>query len=123
MYFLILGIFFVSGLCGLVYEIVWSRQLTLVFGTTTLSTSTILTIFMSGLALGSWWLGQKADQSRNLLKFYAFLEFGIGIYALILIFIFPHLPEVYGPILIFFDGSYWISVIFRFLLSARLQGL
>ena len=118
--FLILGIFFLSGLCGLIYEVVWARQFILVFGVTTLSVSTILTAFMGGLALGSWHFGRIADQKGRLLTLYGFLEMGIGLYALFLLLVFPHLPRLYSPILRFFGEGYWISLIPRFSLSVIL---
>src|SRR5436309_331585 len=44
----ILGCFFLSGASGLVLEMLWTRLLTLVFGSTTLAVSTVLTAFMGG---------------------------------------------------------------------------
>ena len=49
----ILAIFVLSGAAGLVYEIVWSRQLVLVFGNTTQAVSAILAGFFGGMAIGS----------------------------------------------------------------------
>ena len=45
--------FLISGFCGLLYEVVWTRMFTLVIGNTVFSVSSILTVFMAGLALGS----------------------------------------------------------------------
>jgi len=45
--------FFVSGAAGLVYEIVWTRMLGLVFGHTIFAVTTVLAAFMAGLALGA----------------------------------------------------------------------
>ena len=50
---LVLAIFILSGAAGLMYEVVWSRQLVLVFGNTTQAVSTILTGFFGGMAIGS----------------------------------------------------------------------
>jgi spermidine synthase len=58
-------LFFISGFSGLVYEVVWNRMLVLVFGNTTLSTSTLLASFMAGLSLGSYFLGKYADKRRR----------------------------------------------------------
>ncbi len=80
--FLALLLFLLSGACGLAYEIVWVRQLTLVAGATTPAVSTVLAVFMGGLALGARWFGRYADRSANPLRLYAFLELGIGLYAL-----------------------------------------
>ena len=48
----VLAIFILSGAAGLIYEIVWSRQLVLVFGNTTQAVSAILTGFFGGMAIG-----------------------------------------------------------------------
>ena len=83
MQFLVLNLFFFSGACGLVYQIVWVRMLTQVFGTTATAVGVVLAAFMAGLALGSWLLGRSVDRSPNPLRFYAFLELGIGVSALL----------------------------------------
>ena len=62
---LVLAIFILSGAAGLMYEVVWSRQLVLVFGNTTQAVSTILTGFFGGLAIGSFVGGRLADRVRN----------------------------------------------------------
>jgi spermidine synthase len=79
---LVLVLFFLSGAAGLVYEVLWTRQLSLVFGVTTYAVSTVLATFMGGLALGSWLIGRAVDRRRNPLLVYALLEAGIGLYAL-----------------------------------------
>lgn len=80
----VVGIFVASGAAGLIYEIVWFRLLTYLFGATLLAVSTVLTSFMSGLALGSWALGRRADTMRRPLRFYAILELGIAASALLM---------------------------------------
>jgi spermidine synthase len=76
--------FFLSGACALVYQVVWVRQLLLLTGSTTAAVSTVLGIFMAGLGLGAWIFGVRADRSASPLKLYAYLEIGIGLYALVL---------------------------------------
>ena len=51
---------FASGAASLIYQIVWMRRLALVFGNTTLATSTVLAAFLAGLAIrnssvGTFW--------------------------------------------------------------------
>jgi spermidine synthase len=79
---LVLACFFLSGASGLVFEAVWTRELTLVFGSTALAMSTVLSVFMGGLALGSWLAGRWADRIADRLRAYALAEAGVGIYAL-----------------------------------------
>jgi len=71
---LILAIFVLSGAAGLVYEVVWSRQLVLVFGNTTQAIATILTGFFGGMAIGSYVGGRLADRVRSPLRLYGVLE-------------------------------------------------
>ena len=80
----ILILFFLSGVAGLVYEVVWQRILVLVFGNTTLATTTIIAAFMGGLALGSFLFGRIADRFKRPLRLYVYLEVGIGIFAILL---------------------------------------
>src|SRR2546422_2458546 len=53
-----------SGAAALVYEVVWTRLLTLQLGHTVAAASTVLAAFMGGLAIGAWiagrWNGLKA---------------------------------------------------------------
>lgn len=71
-----------SGLCSLVYQTVWLRELRGVFGSSTAATAAVIGIFMGGLGLGGWVLGRVADRSRNPLALYAKLEVGIALAAL-----------------------------------------
>ncbi len=55
--------FFISGITALVYEIIWTRQLTLVFGHTVYSVSIVLSAFMAGLGFGSYVWGHMIDRA------------------------------------------------------------
>jgi len=81
---LILLFLLLSGSCGLVYEILWMKMLTLTMGNTVFSITTVLTAFMGGLALGSFLAGRFTDKIKNPLRAYGLLEGGIGVYALLL---------------------------------------
>ena len=74
-------LFFFSGAIALGYQVIWSKFLLEFIGVSAYSYSTVLASFMGGLALGSWWLGKRVDRSESPLKVYAFLELGIGLYA------------------------------------------
>ena len=75
--------FFLSGVAGLIFEVLWAKYLALYVGSTGMAQVIVLATFMGGLALGSEILGHLADRVKNPLKMYAFLEFGIGVYALL----------------------------------------
>lgn len=91
---ILLLLFFFSGFSALVYEVVWQRQLSLIFGVTSYATATILAIFFTGLALGSFLIGRFADKNENLLKIYGLLEIGLGLYAVLTPFIFDLIRQI-----------------------------
>lgn len=80
---LLLVIFFLSGASALIYEVVWTRLLTLRFGVTAYAVATVVATFMAGLALGSFGLGRLADRWRHPLRAYAALEVAIGVLGLL----------------------------------------
>src|SRR5690348_14647782 len=92
---LVFALFFFSGITGLVYEVVWTRMLTYVFGNTIFAVTTVLTAFMGGLALGSFGFGKMIDKWGLALKTYALLELGIGLSALALPFVLKSLTPLY----------------------------
>jgi len=91
---LIYLIFFLSGASALIYEIVWARYLCLVFGGSHLAVTTVLTVFMTGLALGGYFIGSRIDDRKPLLRIFGFLELGIGVSAVI----FAGLMKIYPPV-------------------------
>ncbi len=113
----ILVLFFLSGACGLVYEVVWMRMLTLVFGATAFATSTILASFFAGLALGSFTFGRVIDKGRNPLLVYALLEAGIGVFAFLMPVLFAGLSELYVAMSRRFGVEYYQLSLLRFVLS------
>ncbi|MEW6742361.1 MAG: fused MFS/spermidine synthase [Planctomycetota bacterium] len=75
------GLVFGSGLCALVYQTIWLRELRLVFGASTAASAAVVAIFMGGLGFGSLVLGKYADRSREPLRFYAHLELIVALGA------------------------------------------
>ena len=57
-----------SGFCALMYQVVWLRELRLIFGGSTAASAATLAIFMGGLGLGGMFLGKFADRHRNPLE-------------------------------------------------------
>ena len=92
---LIVTCLLLSGVTGIVYEVVWSRYVSLLIGASTYAHTLVLATFMGGLALGNYALGRRADESPRLLRFYALLELGIGAYCALFPTLFPLLSELY----------------------------
>lgn len=79
----ILLLFFFSGATALVYEVIWSKYLALLFGSTIQAQTVVLAVFMGGLALGNKLFSRRADGARQQLGIYGIIEITIGIYALL----------------------------------------
>ena len=88
--------FLLSGGSGLLFEVLWTRELQLVFGSTTLAMSTVLSVFMGGLALGSLLGGRLAPTVKRPLLAYALVEAGVGLYALLLPVLLARYPALNG---------------------------
>jgi len=94
---LVLACFFLSGLTGIIYEILWTRMIVKVVGSAPFAVSIILTIFMGGLGLGSFLTSRMIDrveEPQRLLRMYALLELAIGGYGIVL----PSLLTTFKPI-------------------------
>jgi spermidine synthase len=95
---LIYLIFFLSGAAALIYEVVWVRYLSLIFGGSHLAVTTVLAVFMGGLALGSYTIGKHIGRYRQLLRLYGFLELGIALSALVFLALMHFYPSIYIPL-------------------------
>jgi predicted membrane-bound spermidine synthase len=92
---LIYLIFVLSGAAGLIYEVVWARQLVLVFGNTTQAVSAILTGFFGGMAIGSVVGGRLADRVRSPLRLYGLLEIALVVVVVATPLTFQLIHEIY----------------------------
>jgi spermidine synthase len=91
----VLALFVASGAAGLIYQVVWSRELVLVFGNTTQAVATIVTAFMAGLGFGSLAGGRLADTSARPLRLYGLVELAVAAMAALLPLAFHGLAELY----------------------------
>ena len=78
---LLLILFFGSGVCALVYQVMWLRLLALVFGVTVYAASTVLAGFMAGLGIGSFAAGRLATRITRPLAAFGIAEVLVGITA------------------------------------------
>lgn len=81
--YVVLFLFLVSGISGLMYEVVWLRMLTRITGVTVYATATVVAAYMAGLALGSFLFGRFIDKREDSLRIYAILEFLVACAALL----------------------------------------
>ncbi|MBW2494257.1 MAG: hypothetical protein JRE43_05865, partial [Deltaproteobacteria bacterium] len=118
-----------TGFSGLVYEVAWQKYLATLLGSHGEATAAVLAIFLGGLSLGyalfgraSRWLVERArlfSRRARLLYFYAIVEAGIGLYALL----FPSLLGIFQRISLFVPhGNAGLGFAFDVGLSALLIG-
>ncbi len=110
--------FFLSGLGSLALEVVWTRELRLVFGSTTLAASTILVAYMLGLGLGGLLGGRLATRLKSGVRAYGWIEIAIGVYALAVPWLLAQLPALNRSLLAGMD--FWPAVFCRFAISLAL---
>ena len=77
--------FFTSGAGGLVYEAVWSKQLSYLLGSSLHAVATVVAAFLGGLALGARFLGVPLARRPGRLRAYARLELGVAVAAALLL--------------------------------------
>ncbi len=107
---------FLSGFSALIYQILWMKQLGLLFGNTSHAAGVTLAAFFAGLAVGSWFWGKRSTRSRNPLRIYAALEVGIAVTALLYFVMMQGYHLVYPAVFESVHSSAWLLVI-KFLLA------
>src|SRR5450755_3144713 len=83
MTFLLVTVFIFSGAAGLVYESIWTRYLGLFVGHSAYAQVLVLVIFLGGMSVGAMAIGRRAEQVRNPLRWYAYVELAVGIIGLV----------------------------------------
>jgi spermidine synthase len=102
-------LFIGSGCAALIYEIVWFQLLQLVIGSSAISLGILLGTFMGGMCLGSLLLPRMVAAREHPLRVYAFLEIGIGICGVVILFGMPLVGGAYTA----FAGTGVGSIVFR----------
>ena len=78
------GIFFISGLSALIYQVCWQRLLFTGFGVDLTSITVIVSVFMAGLGIGAFFGGRIADKyPQNIILIFCLIELGIGCFGLL----------------------------------------
>ncbi len=109
-------LFVCSGACGLTYQVLWLRLLSLVFGVTVHAASTVLAAFMAGLALGSL-LAERLARRGHPLRVFAALEAGIAVAALATPAMLGAAEGLYRPLSAIAGDSLWVLTAGRFAAS------
>jgi spermidine synthase len=90
--------FFVSGAAGLLYEVVWSKELAYLLGSSTHAVATVVAAFLGGLALGARFLGTPLARRGSGGQVYAALEVGVGLLGLLSLPVLRSLDPLIGEL-------------------------
>lgn len=112
-FFAIALLFLISGATGLIYQVVWTRMFTTIFGNTTYAVSAVLSAFMCGLALGSHTFGKIADRKRRPLRIYALLEVGIALSAIAMPTLVHATEGIHSKVYLAFPDSTWTLTLIK----------
>jgi spermidine synthase len=77
----LLWVTFGTAVASFIYEIAWIRMLSLVLGSATHSFEIMLSAFILGLALGSWWIRSRADLLEDPVQYLGILQWAMGLLA------------------------------------------
>ena len=110
----LLLLFIGSGCAALIYEVVWFQLLQLVIGSSAVSLGVLLGTFMAGMCLGSLLLPGRVSPVHHPLRVYAYLEIGIGVIGILVLFGMPLLSGIYTA----WAGSGVVGILLRGLAAA-----
>lgn len=95
---IILLLFVGSGCAALIYEVVWLQLLQLLIGSSAVSLAVLLGTYMGGMCLGSFLLPRYVSRLAHPLRIYAWIELGIGLFGLIVLFGVPRAESLYAAL-------------------------
>ena len=77
-----LMLFAMAGFCSMAFEVLWTRAFSVSFKSTVYLFSNLLTVFLLGMALGSWFFGRYLDKLKDPMWLFGLAEVGIGLLGL-----------------------------------------
>lgn len=89
---------FLSGVAALIYQILWTKQLTLIVGIEVYSITVAVSSFFAGLALGGVLLGRLADRFEKPFLLYAILEAGASVLGIATTYLLAHTAALFAVI-------------------------
>lgn len=91
-------LFLLSGAAGLVFQVLWLRELGLLFGNTAQAAAATIALFFLGLCAGGYLFGRLVPQMRDPLRAYGVVELGVALSALLHFGLLGAYRSVYAPL-------------------------
>ncbi|MCC6503605.1 MAG: fused MFS/spermidine synthase, partial [Deltaproteobacteria bacterium] len=117
----IVTVFYLSGFTSLAYEVLWTRVLSLVLGSSVYAFTIMLATFLAGIGIGSIAFAPFVDRCKRPLFWFALLEAVIGLFAIASIFIYRELPFIFFNLKQSFGDQFWLFLVFKFLLASAVM--
>lgn len=114
------ALFLASGATALVYEILWMKQLSLLFGNSAQAAAATLAAFFSGIAAGNAYWGRRASTVARPLRSYALLEFGVAASAVFYFGVFVVYDGVYQTLFNALGDNPAVFTLIKFVLAFAL---
>jgi len=117
---IVFALFFVSGLAALIYQVLWIKELSLLFGNSAQATAATLTAFFTGIATGNAYWGLRASTLARPLLSYGLLELCITLSAVLYFVIYFAYDGVYPILFSFFENAPIVFTLAKFVLALLL---
>lgn len=116
------GLYLVTGATALLYQVLWQRELGLIFGNSGEAAGATLAAFFLGLAAGGMWWGRRAPRTLRPLLAFGALEVGVCVLALLALGLVPLYRQVLVPGLGLLEAAPWQRLGVRLLLAGIVVG-
>ena len=114
---LALSLFFVSGFTALIYEVLWLKELGLLFGNSSYAMATTLAAFFLGLGAGSEYWGERTSKHPAPLRLYGLLELGVACCALTYFLLISLYGSIYSSLFAEFGNHRALFTLVKFCLA------
>lgn len=101
----------VEGFCAFAYQVLWTRVLMFLLGSSVYAFTIILVTFLTGIALGSFLITKLLDRRKNLLNLLAFIQVFIGFFAIFSVFLLRQVGSPLDKLFIYLGTSAWMNKI------------
>lgn len=110
-------LFFFSGAAALVYEVLWMKELSLLFGNSAQAAAATLAAFFAGIAAGNAYWGRRSAEIARPLRAYGLLELGVAASAVFYFGVLHAYDSIYGALFGLFEGTPVFFMLIKFFLS------
>lgn len=109
--------FFLSGAAGLIFQVVWFHRAALVFGSSLVSVTAVLSSFMGGLAAGNALAATAGRRIKRPLVTYVLLELSVALSGVLVTAILPRVAGIMSPTALAVGESRLLLDVVRFVVA------